>query len=157
MPLTLNAGLSKKLGLPEYGSLGVSCHVEVEVDSSLLADAHALQERIRQVYGACHQAVQDELQRQQQAVGGNESARSNSNGQPAGSNHTNGQPRDQPRGATVSQVRAIEAIARRQKVDLPSCLRIRFAVDQPDQLSITQASSLIDDLKRDANGSGGPR
>src|SRR5687767_219737 len=36
MPLTLNVGLTKKMGLPDYGSLGASCHVEVELDGSLL-------------------------------------------------------------------------------------------------------------------------
>ena len=68
MPLKLNVGLSKKLGLPDYGSLGVSCHLEVEVDSGLLADGKALQERAKQVYAACNQAIEDQLQRQHQAA-----------------------------------------------------------------------------------------
>jgi hypothetical protein len=68
MPLTVNVGLSKKIGLPHYGSLGASCHVEVELDSTLLfADLDGFQEKVRRAYVACHQAVSDEIQRQQAA------------------------------------------------------------------------------------------
>ena len=68
MPLTVNVGLSKKIGLPQYGSLGASCHVEVELDSTLLfADLDGFQEKVKRAYVACHQAVRDEIQRQQEA------------------------------------------------------------------------------------------
>ena len=64
MPLKLNVGLSKKMGLPRYGSLGAACHVEVELDSSLLSqDAERFQEHVRRAYIACAQAVNDELSR----------------------------------------------------------------------------------------------
>lgn len=68
MPLTLNVGLSKKIGLPDYGSLGASCHVEVELDSTLLFDdLDGFQQKVKLAYAACHQAVSDEIQRQQEA------------------------------------------------------------------------------------------
>ena len=68
MPLKLNVGLCKKLGLPDYGSLGATCHLELELDQSLLQhDLVALHQHIRAAYTACRQAVQDELSREQSA------------------------------------------------------------------------------------------
>jgi hypothetical protein len=62
MPLKLNVGLSKKIGQPDYGSLGASCHLEVELDQSLVFDdLDGLHERIKNVFAACRQAVTDEL------------------------------------------------------------------------------------------------
>ncbi len=160
MPLTLNVGLSKKVGLPDYGSLGVSCNVEVELDATLLLnDLDGFQQRVKQAYGACHQAVQDELHRQQNVGSTNSNGHpsASGNGQPTNGGRTNGQPRDQTRRATASQIRAIEAIARRQQMDLAKLLRQQFGTDKTADLSITEASGLIDELKAAANGSGGGR
>src|SRR5438445_289041 len=128
MPLTLNVGLSKKVGLPDYGSLGVSCNVQVELDSTLLLnDADGFQHKVRQAYLACHQAVHEELQRQQDnATAGHRPA----NGQQASAGRANGQAGDQTRRATASQVRAIEAIARRQQIDLASLLHQQFGAEK---------------------------
>ena len=68
MPLKLNVGLSKKIGQPDYGSLGASCNLEVELDQSLVfGDLDGLHERIQNVFAACRQAVTDELACQQDA------------------------------------------------------------------------------------------
>lgn len=62
MPLILQVGLSKKIGQPNYGSLGASCNLGLELDQSLLAtDLESLQSRVRQAFAACRQAVQEEL------------------------------------------------------------------------------------------------
>jgi hypothetical protein len=67
MPLKIQVGISKKVGLPDYGSLGASCSMEVELDQSFNSgDTGALQQQLRQVYRACRQAVEVELTTRQQ-------------------------------------------------------------------------------------------
>ena len=62
MPLTVSLGVSKKIGLPNYSSLGATCHVELELESSLLAnDLPRFFHHVRQGYEACQQAVEEQL------------------------------------------------------------------------------------------------
>jgi len=65
MPLTLNVGISKKIGQPDFGSVGATCNVSVELDAALLTrEPDAFQRHVRNAYAACSQAVNDELARQ---------------------------------------------------------------------------------------------
>ena len=52
-----------------------------------------------------------------------------------------------PKPATPSQVRAIVSIARRQHADLVGVLRDDYDVARPEDLSLAEASKLIDQLK----------
>ena len=61
MPLKLNIGLSRKLGLPNYGSVGASCAVEVELDPFVLHDAETIQQRVEEAFDVCRVAVDHEL------------------------------------------------------------------------------------------------
>lgn len=62
MPLKVNVGISKKIGLPQYSSVGAACHLEVELASELLSsDLATFQRHVRNAYIACRQAVEDEL------------------------------------------------------------------------------------------------
>ena len=74
-----------------------------------------------------------------------------------GNGHTNGRRRDATRRATASQVRALHAIAKRQDLDVTNVVQSRYGVDKPEDLSITEASELIDSLKNASNGAGGRR
>jgi hypothetical protein len=158
MPTTVSTGLSKKIGLPDYGSLGASCNVTFEIGHDLLDnDLAGFHEKVKRAFVACKQAVQDELYREQQAnaaANGNASA-SNGNGHSSGNGHA--ARRSGGRRATTSQARALRSIADRQDIDLSTELQNRFGVNEPEELSIVEASQTIDALKGSTNGSSNGR
>jgi hypothetical protein len=162
VPLKLNVGVSRKLGLPEFSSVGASCNVEVELDSSLLqSDLDGFHAQVRGAFTAACQAVDDELSRLQSrpaspvASHGGEERRNGAADHPrvapAGSNRhasrRNGGVGRPPKPATANQVRAIVTMARWRDADLAGLLRDEFGVDRPEDLSIADASRLIDRLK----------
>jgi hypothetical protein len=152
MAVKLSIGLQKKIGLPDYGSLGASCHVEIELDGALLdADLERFHQQTRRAYLACAQAVNEELHRQKDDPSTGTQTETNGNG------HTNGRRRDGTRKATASQVRALNAIASRQNLSATNLVQSRYGVDAPEDLSITEASELIDSLKVAGKGNGGRR
>lgn len=61
MSIKLNLGISKKIGLPDYGSAGSSCNMEIELDMSALDRPEEFHRRVREAYAACRSAVEDEL------------------------------------------------------------------------------------------------
>ncbi len=132
--LKLNAGISRKVGEPNYGSRGATVHLELEVESHLIQDPDGLTDRIRKLFQLAKRAVDEELN------GG--SSKSSPDREPNRSD--NGQRQTRP--ATESQLRAIRAIADRQKIDPVTAARDRFGVGL-DQLSLKEASTLIDQLK----------
>jgi hypothetical protein len=158
MPLTLNVGLSKKIGLPDYGSLGASCNVQVELPTNtIFDDLDAFHRQVRQAYKACTEAVTDELARNQQngtaTSYANPPSATNGNGAHKGNGHANPSTnRINGRRATASQIRAMRAIADWRQLDLARELHLRFGMDRPDDLSIAEASQCIDELKTSANG-----
>jgi hypothetical protein len=164
MPLKLNVGVSRKVGLPDYCSAGASCNIEVELDAGLLQhDLGAFHAEVRAAFIAARQAVDDELVRlQAQPASAGVPATANghgrrtgapvqtngasarTNGVPARANGTNGRA---PMPATPNQIKAIRAIARRQNADLTGLLGDEFGVEMPEDLTLSQASAFIDRLK----------
>ena len=149
MPLKLNCGLSRKIGEANYGSRGASVNVELELESSLIGEPAKLQERIRQLFSVVRSSLTEELN-----GNGHSSTTSNGNDQskPTTTNNGNGTSRNGgQRQATQSQVKAIHAIARSRRIDVGKFLNERFHVSRPDDLTIKDASTAIDELKANTN------
>ncbi len=113
MPVRINVGLSKKVGQQNFGSLGATCNVEFELDGGYdNGSTDRFQDAVRRAYSACREAVEAELSeseaKQASQVGGQHQSPTTNRV----ATQTNG---SQPRKATSSQVRAIHAIANRNK------------------------------------------
>ena len=154
MAVTLSVGLQKKVGLPDYGSFGASCHVEFEIDRCLIdQDLDGFHQKVAGAFAACRQAVNDQLAQESGHSSPNGNGHAGNNSNRNGYSHANGNgngTRHEVGTATQSQVRAIFAIAKRQRVDPANLVRERFNVERLEDLSIREASTLIDDLKRGA-------
>lgn len=149
--MKLNVGFTQKVGDPNFGSRGASVNLELELDSGLVGDADRLKERIRQLFLLAKASVAEQLGGPSAGNGhvdgaspGNGSSPTNGNGHGRSNGHN--RPRDTGRSATASQARAIYAIASRQGIELADKLRAEFGVDTPEQLTIREASRLIDDM-----------
>ena len=152
MPMKLNVGLSRKVGEPNYGSRGASVNLELELDNSLVEQPERLRDRIRQLYQLAKASVDEELNANSQEPANGASNghsfdryRTNGNGNGTSNGHTANS--HGPRQATSSQVKAIHAIAGRNRIDVGRLVQDRFNVQRPDDLSISDASTLIDELK----------
>ena len=172
MPLRLSVGFSRKAGEANFSSRGASVNLELEVDTALVAEPGRLQERIRELFGLAQQSVNEELHGASGPAPASPPANSG-NGNGAGDNNRrhapprstangNGHSRGQQRGstappATVSQVRALNAISERQRLDLVGLVRDQYGVGDPAALTIAQASELIDLLNRNNTATAGGR
>lgn len=139
--LKLNAGFSRKVGEANYGSRGASVNVELEVESNLVNDPGGLICRIRNLFDLARKSVDDELN-----GGCNGKANCSNTGQ------SNGLRKE--REATASQLRAIRAICKDRQLDANQLVRDRVGVAALEDLSLRQASTLIDNLKSQSNANG---
>jgi len=142
--LKLNAGFSRKVGEANFGSRGASVNVELELESGLVGDADALMNRIRTLFSIAKRAVNAELNNEpiSQDTPNSQTNRQGNGGRNGRS--TDGEP---VRNATVSQLRAIRTICNRQGLDAAQVANEKFQVDDLNELTIREASSLIDHLK----------
>lgn len=169
MPLRLSVGLSKKVGEAGYGSRGAQIDLEVEVDTTLVAEPGKLQERIRELFGLARQSIQEELHGASEATPTSSPA-NNGNASSTGDQHRHAPPRSTSNGnghsrgkqrgstsppATASQIRALHAIAGRQSLCLEGLVLDQYGVGDPAALTIAQASELIDALNNNKAAAAG--
>jgi hypothetical protein len=152
MPLKLNVGASRKVTDNNYGSRGASVNLELELDGGLVNEPAKLRERIRQLFGLVRVSLADELNGgngQMHPTAAGDSVNESRHGAVAnGTAPRRTAPRaNGSRPATPSQVKAIYAIARGQRLDLAPFLLERFQAGRPDELTLQQASQAIDALK----------
>jgi hypothetical protein len=158
--LKLNAGFSRKVGEPNFSSRGASVNVELELESHLIGDPAALLDRIQNLFELARQAVDAELS-DAPADARPRIPKSNGNGErgatPYARRTANGQADSPTRYATVSQVRAIRAICKRQDVDPLQLANGRYGVNDLEELTLQEASALIDELKSAPAGGNGQK
>jgi hypothetical protein len=151
MPLRVNVGLSRKIGEPNYGSRGASVNIEAELDTALVNDPVRLKDHIKHLFGLVKTALAEELNNNHAAPQAAPAPKTVPNGSPQAPRTTPiGSPpaqRSTTRMATVAQAKALWAISRQSGTDLRVVLREQYNVGRPEELSMSQASALIDNLK----------
>jgi hypothetical protein len=137
--LKLNVGLSRKIGEADSSSCGASANLEVELDPNLVNQAERPQEHIRYLLRLAEDAVEQGPNLRDAPDGRLTVA---DDGQH--NSHHRGR---RGRRATRAQILAIHGLATRHEVDLDGLLRDRYRVCQLYELSVLEASKLVDELK----------
>ncbi len=144
-------GLQQKIGQPNFGSLGASCSIELSWDDDEALRPEQVASQVRQAFAQCRESISRELashrdhvppvprertaQKRIQPEAGRSPVAKASNGKPT-------------RMASEAQVRAIRTIASKAGISLASELEQGFGVQYPDELTVSQASQLIDSMKQ---------
>ena len=85
MAIKINVGVNKKIGLPDYGSAGGHCNIEIEADNSILDNADQFLQRVKDAYEMARQSVEEELSHHRPGgcTNGNTSANTRQQREPA--------------------------------------------------------------------------
>jgi len=145
--IKLSANLSKKVPMPdvEFSSQSYSAGIEMEVGSA--ATHGDIREELRKLYALLEEAIDEQVGGIAGESGKHGSAVDGKEGPPSHPRQGIGR-----RPATEAQVRAIQAIARERghsDENLRELIASRFGSGEPSELSVAEASSLIDTLKGD--------
>lgn len=167
MPLKLSVGLSRKQGLPNFGSAGATCLVEVELSSDALKEGAVFFDQAEKALEACRVVVEGELARYTQPasrtivmtsqpespIRASPDTQEGSNAPPLSSEpptcreRSSDRPNDRP--ATQRQLQAIERLALRLGANPSDWLYQRIGETPPHCLSLAEASALIDELQQE--------
>ena len=148
--IRLSANVSKKVPLPgvEYSSQSFSAGMEIELASNVKEDE--LRQRFQALYGLLERSIDEQIQQSSRGVGAGLQAKDDGKAPGRTSQHQRNGRNGNGRAATQAQIKAIYAIARdrgHSEQDLSDLLSGQFRVTMPEELSIGQASTLIDSLK----------
>jgi hypothetical protein len=152
MSMRITVGLSRKIGQGSTGSQEGFVHLETEVGDDVASDPGKLREKVRQLLGLVRSSLAEERSggpNQTSTLPARETA-SPPAATSAPATDNSGQ-RGAVRLATQAQVKAIYAISRKSGIVLDELLHERCRVRRPDELTLQQASTLIDELKRTAS------
>ena len=61
MSVKINVGVCKIIGLPDYGSAGSHCDIELEMDFATMQNPNEFQKQIANAYRLCRESVESEL------------------------------------------------------------------------------------------------
>jgi hypothetical protein len=144
MSMKITIGLGKVACTSQGEQISATCGMEIELDAAAgEVNRDEIQRRMARGYATCWQAIVEELQKRLATVPTSEPTSQIVGG-------SNGSASNRPnrnRLATPAQVKAIHGIARRKKLNVPSLLRERYSIGRPEELSVREASELIDNLK----------
>ena len=167
MTIKISVGVNKKIGLPDYGSAGGHCNIEIEAGDSVLDDAKQFLLRVQDAYELARQSVEEELShhRPSNATSNGGASQSQSFGQSERKPEPRQEYRSNPNStgssynASPKQQQFIAALVKGVKgLDwrkLDKYCDTKFG-KVCSQLSSKEASALIEDLKAAKSGGGLP-
>jgi len=156
MAIKINVGVNKKIGLPDYGSAGSHCNIEIEADNSILDNADQFLQRVNDAYKIARQSVDAELDHHRPGNTGANTATASTKAEPQLQEY---QRNDNPRSDNTGGNRYIASV--KQQNFIASLVKAVKGLDwktldrycnskwgnNTSQLSPKQASELIDDLQ----------